>query len=111
MIQIIGTNKCKETQKAIRYFKERRLEFQYVNLNERDLSRREWESRFRGRDAESCLDTEGDFYKKEGYKWREFDVKEEIMLHKELLKIPILRDKDRCMIGFDPDKFSLWIKK
>jgi len=34
IIQIFGTKKCRETQKAIRYFKERNIAIQFINLEE-----------------------------------------------------------------------------
>ena len=37
-IQIFGTKKCQETKKAERYFKERGIKFQFVNLKEKGLS-------------------------------------------------------------------------
>jgi arsenate reductase len=37
-IQIIGTKKCKETQKAERFFKERRIKFQFRDLNLKGIS-------------------------------------------------------------------------
>ena len=40
-IQIIGTKKCKETQKAERYFKERRIPFHFRDLTEKGLAKGE----------------------------------------------------------------------
>ena len=46
MLQIIGTNKCRSTQKAIRWCKERKIEFQYIDLNEKKLSKKEYETAY-----------------------------------------------------------------
>lgn len=43
-IQIFGTNKCFDTKKAVRYFKERRIPVQLVNLKEKGLSKGEYMS-------------------------------------------------------------------
>lgn len=43
-IQIFGLLKCQETRKAQRYFKERRISFQFINLAERGLSKGELNS-------------------------------------------------------------------
>ena len=43
-IQIFGRNKCFDTKKAERYFKERRIKYQYVDLDRYGMSRRELES-------------------------------------------------------------------
>ena len=37
-IQIFGTKKCFDTKKAQRYFKERGIKFQFIDLNEKKLS-------------------------------------------------------------------------
>ena len=41
-IQIFGTNKCFDTKKAIRYFKERNIKVQFVDLKEKGLSKGEY---------------------------------------------------------------------
>lgn len=43
-IQIFGTDKCFDTKKAQRYFKERNMKFQYINLKVKGLSKREPDS-------------------------------------------------------------------
>ena len=43
-IQIFGTKKSADTRKAERYFKERRIKFQYVDMNEKGLSKGEFNS-------------------------------------------------------------------
>lgn len=36
-IQIFGTKKCFDTKKADRYFKERGIKFQFIDLKEKEL--------------------------------------------------------------------------
>ena len=43
-IQIFGKSKCFDTKKAERYFKERGIKFQSVNILEKGLSKRELQS-------------------------------------------------------------------
>ena len=43
-IQIFGKNKCFDTKKAERYFKERRIKYQYIDLNRYGLSPKEFDS-------------------------------------------------------------------
>ena len=43
-IQIFGRNKCFDTKKAERYFKERRIKYQLIDLPRFGMSRRELES-------------------------------------------------------------------
>ena len=44
MIQIFGTNKNFDTKAAQRFFKERRISFQFVDLKEKEMSRGEFDS-------------------------------------------------------------------
>ena len=43
-IQIFGTTKCFDTKKAQRYFKERKIKFQFINLKEKPMSKGEFQS-------------------------------------------------------------------
>ena len=42
-IQIFGTNKCFDTKKAMRYFKERGIKYQFIDLKEKGLSKGEYQ--------------------------------------------------------------------
>ena len=43
-VQIFGTAKCFDTKKAQRYFKERNVKFQFINLKEKAMSKGEFNS-------------------------------------------------------------------
>ena len=43
-IQIFGTKKCNDTKKAERYFKERRIPYQMIDLKRYGMSGREFDS-------------------------------------------------------------------
>ena len=43
-IQIFGTKKCNDTKKAQRYFKERGLKFQFIDISEKGTSKGEFHS-------------------------------------------------------------------
>ena len=43
-IQIFGTSKCFDTKKAQRYFKERGIKFQMIDLKEKEMSRGEFDN-------------------------------------------------------------------
>lgn len=108
MIQIIGTKKCKETAKALRACKERSLGFQFVDLSQRELSPGEWNAIFSAVELESLIDTSSSYYTKNGYMFREFDIREELVEHPQLLKTPILRTKGKACVGFDLDTLLEW---
>lgn len=103
MLQIIGTKKCPETRKALRYCKERSIAHQFVDLNERGLSDGEWEKVFRCLDPASLVDDQSKFYQMGGYAWRAYDPEEELVEHSQLLKTPLLKFKQRVAQGVDTD--------
>ncbi|MCY1152464.1 MAG: hypothetical protein PQJ49_07300 [Sphaerochaetaceae bacterium] len=108
MIQIIGFKKCKETQKAIRALKERNIKFQFVDLNERDLSLREWDNIFSHYEGEELINPNSKYYKKKGFSYMVFDAKEELMENSELLITPILRCKNKVKKGYDLETLIKW---
>lgn len=101
MLQIIGTMKCRNTQKAIRFCKERRIPYQFVDLRQHALSPREWISILQGKNAEDLVDVESEYYKKNGYAYREYDSETELIEHVELLKTPVLRTGQKAVVGYD----------
>ena len=98
MIQIIGFKNCKDTQKAIRYFKERRIEYAFVDLNEYKLSLKEWDSIF---SCPNFFNTDSQYYKKNNYSYMDYNEKEEVKEHIQLLRTPVLRCKANAAIGLD----------
>lgn len=110
MIQIIGTKKSKETNKAIRALKERGIKYQFVDLNERELSDGEWNNIFQHYDPESLIDTNSPIYKKKGFSYMVFDAKEELIENPLLLILPIIREKKKVYKGFDIKVINEWSK-
>jgi len=104
MVQIIGTKKCPETRKALRFCKERSITCQFLDVSERELSPGEWAHVFQALPAESLINRESSFYKKEGYGWREYDPQDELQNHIELLKTPLVRVGHVVTCGFDPQQ-------
>lgn len=102
MVQVIGRKNSKETRKAIMLLKEHRLAFSFVDLDSRDLSKREWESILRASSPEVLIDKSSSAYKKGGYEWKEYNPLEELILNPELLLLPIIRDGSNVIIGFEP---------
>ena len=101
LLQIIGTKKCSETRKTLRFCKERGIEHQFVDLSARSLSPGEWENVFRAIQPSDLVDAQCSHYKKEGYAWRDYDAAEELQLHPELLKTPLVRYKQKVVCGYD----------
>lgn len=99
-LQIFGRKKCKTTQKAQRFFKERRMDFQFIDLNQKAMSKGELMSVASLCGADKLIDKESKAYKKGGYEYRDYDPIEEVLEKPELLKTPIMRmGNSACIKG------------
>jgi len=109
-IQIIGTKKCKDTQKAERYFKERRIPFHFKDLTEKGLAKGELENISRVIPLDNLVDRESKRFKDRGMQFMVFDIEEELLSDPLLLKTPIVRNEKLVTIGHQPDVWREWIK-
>lgn len=109
-IQIIGTQKCKETRKAERFFKERRIPFHFRDLMEKELSKGELENICRVIPVEDLIDTESKRYKERGMQYMKFNIEEELLDDPLLLKTPIVRNERFVTVGYKPEVWKEWIK-
>lgn len=105
-IQIFGTKKCQTTRAAIRFFRERRVPFHFVDLDERDLSDGEFKSIARAVSTESMIDAEGKEYQRLGLKYMTFDIETKLRGNPGLLKTPIVRNGPKVAIGNDPEAWK-----
>jgi arsenate reductase-like glutaredoxin family protein len=102
MIQIFGTKKCKDTQKALRFFKERSIDIQFRDIDIKPPSPGELDDMASSAGAEKLIDSEGQAAKKMGLAFMDYDAKEELLLHPELYKTPLIRPmKGKVIIGYD----------
>lgn len=110
-IQIFGTTKCFDTKKALRYFKERKIPVQFVNLKEKRLSKGEYnkvKQAVGGLDAmidTNCKD-------KDTLALIQYAVDSEkdakILENQQVLKTPIVRNGAKATIGYAPDIWKTW---
>ena len=101
-LQLFGRKKDRETQRADRWLKERRVEFSFVDLDQKSLSQGELDSIARAAGGHSALvDLGGAEYKKGGWAHRSFDPREELLAHPGLLRVPVLRLAPKAVVGFD----------
>ena len=63
-IQIFGTKKCNDTKKAERFFKERRIQYQFIDLKEKSLSKGELQSVKKAVGLENLINKNSKDYKK-----------------------------------------------
>lgn len=101
MIQIYGRRKCKATKKAERFFSERGIPYQSVDLDQKAPGARELELFVQAVGADELLDTESKAYRSRGLGYMEFDPVEEIAADPSLLRTPIVRDGRQVSVGED----------
>lgn len=107
-IQIFGTLKCQDTRKAQRYFKERRIPFQFIDITQKALSRGELNSLKAAVGAENLVDREGRAYLQKNLKYLTHDIEEELLKDASLLKTPVVRNGREATVGYQPDVWKTW---
>ena len=110
MLQIFGRPSCKNTRKAERFLKERNIDFQYVDLDKKELSAGELNSIFNSIAPIELINENSKEYEKKGLKYMDFDPKEELLSNQKLLVTPIIRDKNRAIFGYDEALLKDFVK-
>lgn len=110
-IQIFGTKKCFDTKKAERYFKERGVKYQLIDMKEKGMSQGELNSvkqAVGGIEAminENCKD-------KEAMSRIQFasnlNKEKRVLEFPQLLKTPIVRNGKQATIGYQPEVWKGW---
>lgn len=110
-IQIFGTKKCNDTKKAERYFKERGIKYQFINIKEKGMSKGEFNSVASVNGGmENMIDWEGkdrDTLALVKYIADE-DKLEKILENPQIIKTPIVRNGKQATIGYMPDVWKGW---
>lgn len=107
-IQIFGIAKSFETKKAERYFKDRRIAFQSINLKEKEMSKGEFDSVCQAvGGAENLIDKNNKDYSSIAY-LDKADIAEKLFECQSLLKLPIVRNGNLATVGFCPDDWKKW---
>ena len=111
MIQIFGTKKCKDTQKAERFFKERGVNFQFRDLTQKGISKKELENFKQHYELDDLIDREGKQYSKRNLEYMVFEIEEELLEDPLLFKTPIVRYNQKVVVGFNPDGWKEFLSK
>ena len=110
-IQIFGTTKCFDTKKAQRYFKERKVSFQFIDLKEKSMSKGEFNSvkqalgGYEPMINKNAKDTET--LTLLSYLAEE-DREDKLFENQQLLKTPIVRNGKKATAGYEPDVWKNW---
>ena len=110
-IQIFGTKKSQDARKAERWFKERRIRAQYIDMNEKGISRGELRGVAQacgGLDAlldEGCRDQDALAL----VKYISAAQREDALLeHPQVIRLPIVRNGKKAAVGYCPEIYAAW---
>lgn len=110
-IQIFGTKKCFDTKKAQRYFKERGIRFQMIDLKEKEMSRGEFDNICRAlggwqqlvdpnaRDKQTLALLEA------LVDWQQED---KLFENQQLFRTPVVRNGRQATTGYKPEVWQSW---
>lgn len=110
-IQIFGTKKSSDTRKAERYFKERRIKFQSIDLKEKGLSKGEFNSVMQavgGVDNmidQNCKDK--DLLALVTYIAAD-ERADKVFENQSVIRQPITRNGKKATVGYAPEIWKTW---
>jgi len=109
-IQIFGVKKCFDTKKAERYFKERKIKYQFIDLNIKGLSKGELQSIKSAVGLSQLINKDSREYKRTNIgSIRTDSVKEDLLLNNpKLYKTPIVRNGKKATVGYEPEIWKEW---
>lgn len=112
-IQIFGRSSSFDTKKAQRYFKERRISFQYVDLNSKGMSKGELTSVLAAiKDIDKLLDpkAKGEAATLFKYLGSEQEKLLKLLENPDIITAPIVRNGRLATTGYCPDTWKEWEK-
>lgn len=110
-IQIFGTSKSADTRKAERYFKERRIKFQSIDMKKYGMSGGEFDSVLR---AVGGIDNLIDWDAKSPdldlirYMANTLDKEDKVFDNQMLIKMPVVRNGKKATVGYCPEVWKTW---
>lgn len=112
-IQIFGTKKCFDTKKAERFFKERRIKYQLIDMKEKGMSKGELSSVKTAVGINELINTKAkNFIKSNLGNVRSAEIKEEILLKDQtLINTPLVRNGRKATVGFKAEVWEEWINE
>lgn len=111
-IQIFGTKKCNETKKAERFFKERGIKYQFVDMKKKGMSKGEFNSVAQANGGlDHMINWEGkDQNLLALIKYIANDDKlEKVLENPQVIKTPVVRNGKQSTLGYQPDVWKKWI--
>ena len=110
-IQIFGTKKCNDTKKAERFFKERGIKYQFIDMKEKGMSKGEFTSVAQANGGlENMINWDGkdqDMLALIKYIADE-DKLEKVLENPQVIKTPVVRNGKQSTLGYQPDIWKGW---
>ena len=110
-IQIFGTKKCNDTKKAERFFKERGIKYQFVDMKEKGMSKGEFNSVAQANGGlENMINWDGK--DKDLLALIKYIADEEklqkVLENPSVLKTPVVRKVNLYTLGYQPEIWKKW---
>lgn len=107
-IQIFGARKSFDTKKAERWFKERRIRYQYIDLDSKGLSPGEYRSVRAAVGYDALVDRDSPDYRELGLDYLLPQAEEKLLENPWLFRAPIVRNGRQATVGYCPDVWKTW---
>lgn len=110
-IQIFGCSKCFDTKKAERYFKERRIKYQYIDLVRYGMSGKEFDAVLRGVGGINNLidwDNKSQDITMMKYMDDTRAKEDKVYDNPSLMRTPVVRNGKQITVGYCPEIWSTW---
>ena len=107
-IQVFGKQKCFDTKKAERYFKERRIKYQYIDVLRYGMSRGELNSVKNAVGLEAMIDKSDEDYPLVQYLASDDAKLDKLYEDAYLIKTPIVRNGKQATVGYCPEIWKTW---
>ena len=110
-IQIFGTKKCNDTKKAERFFKERGIKYQFIDMKEKGMSKGEFTSVAQANGGiENMINP--DCKDKDTLALIQYiaeeDKLEKILENPQVIKTPVVRNGKQSTLGYMPEVWKGW---
>jgi len=110
-IQIFGTKKCNDTKKAERFFKERGIKYQFIDMKEKGMSKGEFTSVAQVNGGIENMINQ-DYKDKDLLALIKYiaaeDKLEKILENPQVIKTPVVRNGKQSTVGYAPEIWKKW---
>ncbi len=107
-IQIFGRSKCFDTKKAERWFKERRIKYQLIDIDRYGMSKGELTAVKNAVGLESLLNEKAADFPLVQYLAYDADKFEKLLENPRLIRTPVVRNGKQATVGYQPDIWAGW---